>query len=83
MKHGDASDTTTISSEDREILAYLLEQEAQGGTPQRIPRRAEPGDAPPSFAQRRLWLVDRLSDQRAPYTITIALRARGRLDLEA
>jgi hypothetical protein len=79
----DRSTPDAVSPEDRELLAYLLEQEDPGGAQQRIRPRQGDGDPPPSFAQHRLWIVDQLSGHRAPYTLTIAMRARGRLDPEA
>jgi len=38
---------------------------------------------PLSFAQRRLWLVDRMEPGRPDYNLPVALRLRGRLDREA
>ncbi|MET0398498.1 MAG: amino acid adenylation domain-containing protein, partial [Longimicrobiaceae bacterium] len=38
---------------------------------------------PASFAQRRLWLVDRLEPGSAAYNMPAALRLRGRLDARA
>ena len=41
-------------------------------------------NAPPlSFAQQRLWVIDRLFPDRAVYNLPIALRLRGPLDLAA
>ncbi|GCE00305.1 non-ribosomal peptide synthetase [Embleya hyalina] len=47
---------------------------------ERIPRRAEPGPAPLSFLQRRLWFLDRLRPDRADYNVASVLRLRGRVD---
>ncbi|MFI8949679.1 condensation domain-containing protein, partial [Streptomyces sp. NPDC053750] len=46
-----------------------------------IPRvdRSEP--LPLSFAQQRLWLVDRLSPGSAAYNVPLAVRVRGGLDV--
>ncbi|WP_033260483.1 phosphopantetheine-binding protein, partial [Kitasatospora setae] len=47
-------------------------------------RRVERGGAlPVSFAQERLWLLDRLSATRDEYTLSHVWRVRGRLDRSA
>ncbi|HEU4452760.1 MAG TPA: amino acid adenylation domain-containing protein, partial [Longimicrobium sp.] len=47
------------------------------------PRRREGGEAPASFAQARLWLLDRLDPGGASYTLPSPLRIRGVLDAAA
>src|SRR6476620_8367150 len=44
---------------------------------------ARPAEIPLSYAQRRLWFLDRLEGSSATYTIPLALRVRGVLDLVA
>src|SRR4029078_8434928 len=44
---------------------------------------ARPGEIPLSYAQRRLWFLDRLEGSSATYTIPLALRVGGALDLSA
>ena len=44
------------------------------------PRR---GDVPLSFAQQRLWVLDRLLPDKAAYNTHAAWRVRGRLDVSA
>ena len=44
---------------------------------------ARPAEIPLSYAQRRLWFLDRLEGSSATYTIPLALRVRGALDLSA
>jgi len=46
-------------------------------------RAPRDGDLPLSFAQQRLWFLDRLEPGCAFYNIPAALRLRGRLDVQA
>ncbi len=50
----------------------------------RLPRRADGSlQAPLSFAQERLWFLDRLEPEAANYNIPFAARVRGALDIAA
>ncbi len=49
-----------------------------------VTRQERPARVPVSFAQRRLWFLDRLGGGRSPqYHMLAALRLRGRLDVDA
>ncbi|HEX3128840.1 MAG TPA: non-ribosomal peptide synthase/polyketide synthase [Thermoanaerobaculia bacterium] len=66
-------------------LASLVDEErssAGGRIPPVLPVPREPL-LPASFAQERLWLIDRLTPGQSVYNIPIALRLRGPLDVAA
>ena len=65
-------------------VALLVERLGDGGIA-RAPLRSvvRPGEVPLSFAQRRLWFLERLEGGRAGYTIPLAVRLRGFLDVGA
>jgi len=52
-----------------------------GPPPGPIPRRGEPGPAPLSFDQERLWFLHQLDPQEAAYNIATVTRLRGALDV--
>ncbi|MBI3457316.1 MAG: amino acid adenylation domain-containing protein [Candidatus Rokubacteria bacterium] len=69
-----------LSPEKRALLERrLMELVAAGAGRQAIPRRGA-GLPRLSFAQERLWFLDRLEPDRAVYNIARAARLRGRLD---
>jgi amino acid adenylation domain-containing protein/non-ribosomal peptide synthase protein (TIGR01720 family) len=65
------------------LLEALRQKEGQGRQEPKIPRRAETGHTPLSFAQERLWFLDQLEPGRALYNIPVALRIEGPLDSRA
>jgi amino acid adenylation domain-containing protein len=63
-----------------ELLARRLRRARSADTTATIPRRPE-GSAPPlSFAQERLWFMDRFVPDSTAYTVPQAVRLRGPLD---
>ena len=70
-----------------EGLARHVGSAAQGGRPA-LRARARPSEIPLSYAQRRLWFLDRLEGgseghRSATYTIPLAVRLEGDLDCAA
>ncbi|QIS03534.1 amino acid adenylation domain-containing protein [Nocardia brasiliensis] len=63
----------------------LLRRWVAGSTPRAgIPRRPDPTAAAPlSAAQQRIWFLEQLFPERATYTMPLALRLRGHLDIAA
>ncbi|MGW4272843.1 amino acid adenylation domain-containing protein [Streptomyces seoulensis] len=72
-----------LSAEERERLLDLLQDEAADGPSDRIPAAAAHGPAPASYAQRRLWFVDRFDPGNPAYNVPLAARITGDLDLDA
>jgi amino acid adenylation domain-containing protein len=66
----------TVASFTRAVLA------AERRTAPPLVRRTDPGDPPLSFAQERMWFLERL-DPGAAYHIPLALRLTGVLDAAA
>jgi amino acid adenylation domain-containing protein len=62
-------------------LALRLEQAPVGRPP--LVAGARPPKPPASYAQQRLWFIDRLKHGSAEYNMPEALRLRGPLDREA
>ena len=63
----------------------LLVERLGGGGDARAPLRPviRPAEVPLSFAQRRLWFLERLEGGRAGYTIPLAVRLSGFVDVGA
>ncbi len=68
-----------LSPAKRELLERKLRERAtEAFSAEPIPRRAERGTAPLSFAQQRLYFLDRLEPGSAAYNVVRAIRIRGR-----
>ncbi|HLD68163.1 MAG TPA: condensation domain-containing protein, partial [Pseudomonas sp.] len=63
---------------DSALLALLLEDETSQAD--RLCPRPSAGPSPLSFAQQRLWLLQRLDPGSTAYNLTRAFRLQGRLD---
>ncbi|HYH82920.1 MAG TPA: amino acid adenylation domain-containing protein, partial [Longimicrobium sp.] len=73
-----------LSPERRRLLEMRLRtQQAQAAGPGLRPRAWAHGTAPPSFAQARLWVLERMDPGSAAYTMPHPLRIRGALDADA
>ncbi|HEX7238853.1 MAG TPA: condensation domain-containing protein, partial [Longimicrobiaceae bacterium] len=72
-----------LSSSRRQALLQKIVRERSSAVQERIPRRTSGDPAPLSFAQQRLWVVDRLEPGSPTYNMSYALRLRGVLDVVA
>ncbi|HEV2149164.1 MAG TPA: amino acid adenylation domain-containing protein, partial [Longimicrobiaceae bacterium] len=73
--------TPTVAALAGRLDALLRAGTLDGGAP---PERASrEGPLPLSFAQQRLWIVDRLEPESPAYNMPFALRLRGALDAAA
>ena len=73
-----------LSPAKRELLERKLRERPTEALPAgSIPRRAERGTAPLSFAQQALYFLDRLEPGSATYNVVRAIRIRGALDVAA
>lgn len=73
-----------IKQHKADLLAHLKAASHAATTAQRLPLEAVPRDGstiPLSYAQQRLWFVDRLSGGSAHYNIPSALRLSGAFDV--
>ncbi|MFC5754777.1 amino acid adenylation domain-containing protein, partial [Actinomadura rugatobispora] len=66
-------------------IARLADGEQAGGTRAALAVRARPEVVPLSYAQQRMWFLNRLeeSNVRAAYNVPLALRLSGDLDVAA
>ncbi|GDY52006.1 hypothetical protein SVIO_026290 [Streptomyces violaceusniger] len=64
-------------------LAARLEQAGDDGARPAVVAGPRPSVLPLSYAQRRLWFLDRLEGASALYNVPLVLRLSGRLDVAA
>ncbi|HEX8337266.1 MAG TPA: condensation domain-containing protein, partial [Pyrinomonadaceae bacterium] len=80
----DTSRPAKLSAAKLALLEKRLRGEAADAHVPRVVPRARAGDAAPlSFAQQRLWFLDRLSPGLPTYNIGVGLRLSNRLDARA
>ncbi|MCW2917637.1 MAG: dptBC, partial [Actinomycetia bacterium] len=60
-----------------------VQEQATGVVRPALVRKDRPGTLPLSFAQQRLWFLNRLEGPSATYNMPIALRITGSLDVDA
>src|SRR6476469_4768333 len=73
-----------LSPKKQALLALLLCEEGEDGDAgERIPVRIAGGPIPLSFAQQRLWFLDRFMPGNSFYNTSTALRLRGALNIAA
>ncbi|HEY0737520.1 MAG TPA: amino acid adenylation domain-containing protein [Herpetosiphonaceae bacterium] len=72
-----------LSANKRALLKALLADSAEPTIVQRIPRRPADAPTPLSFAQQRLWFLDRFDAGGQQYALCSATRLIGRLDQAA
>ncbi|MFE7121500.1 condensation domain-containing protein, partial [Streptomyces sp. NPDC057654] len=81
------TDRERTSATRQEELLRLARARSRGaaGRAKPAPEAAAPdaGPAPLSYAQRRMWLMDRLGQGGALYSVPFATRMRGPLDVDA
>jgi amino acid adenylation domain-containing protein len=76
-------DNVSASADRRALLRLLAADRQAGPAPSLIPRRPILGQAPASFAQRRLWFLDQLAPGNPAYNLAVALRLRFAVDVDA
>ena len=67
-------------ADERQLMDLLLAQEGFDETSERIPTGRRPADLPLSFAQQRLWVLDRLEPGSPLYNMGGVVRLRGQLE---
>ncbi|MET0399654.1 MAG: amino acid adenylation domain-containing protein [Longimicrobiaceae bacterium] len=84
MKSFTAEELEKLSPERRALLQKMLDERSSAKrasqTAPGVPRREGGGPAPLSFAQQRLWLLDRIEPGSPAYNMAFPVRLRGRLD---
>ncbi len=63
-------------------IAAARRLDGESGPPALLPAPRD-GDPPLSYAQQRLWILDRIEPGSAAYNLSVAVRLQGELDPEA
>ncbi len=71
----------TVASLTPRVEALIRTDDAVASMP--LTRHAHDEPAPLSFAQERLWFIDRLGEEPLSYHLPLVLRLRGGVDLQA
>ncbi|HEY0512846.1 MAG TPA: amino acid adenylation domain-containing protein, partial [Thermoanaerobaculia bacterium] len=74
----------SLTPEQRRLLELRMQRQAKvdPSKPRPLPRAAGPNAFPLSFAQQRLWLLERLGMGGTAYSVFQAVRLTGPLDVE-
>ncbi|MEM7198917.1 MAG: amino acid adenylation domain-containing protein [Planctomycetota bacterium] len=72
-----------LSAKKRQLLQSLLGKEGLPATETRIPKRADPGPAPLSYAQERVWFLEQMAAGTPVFNVPGAVPLRGPLDVAA
>jgi len=71
-----------LSAEKRALLLKQLSRQAPAPQKNEIGKRIRPDRLPLSFAQQRLWILDRLDPGSAAYNVTSTMWLNGHLDID-
>jgi amino acid adenylation domain-containing protein len=82
MQSDGMTPTTSLSAEDLELFAYLLEEEGAVDYGQLITPRDPDAEIPLSFAQERLWFLDQWDPGNSVYNVPFAVRLKGTLSID-
>src|SRR2546429_9997845 len=72
-----------LSPEKQLLLEQRLKGVAQRQAERVIAKRPDPGSAPLSFAQRQMWVIDRMTPGNPAYNLPVGYRIEGALDVTA
>jgi amino acid adenylation domain-containing protein len=73
---------SALADRKAEIISFLHEGEGIGSTLAAIPTASRTQDLPLSFAQQRLWFLDRIEPNSSSYNIPEAVELTGSLDVQ-